>query len=128
MAAWMAGVFAASAGGMLICAGLFVTLKMEMRTRERRARAQWDAALAAATGQIGMLEARLAEMEQTLRELQQNACGPAPRPGLNLTSRTQVLRRRRQGEDAGQIAAALGLSRTEVELLLKVDQIAMQRT
>lgn len=101
---------------LLLCLYLFVTLKLEWSARDRRAR-QFDAALVAVARQIQDLEERVGELEQT-------ASGPAPRPGMNLTVRSQVLRRRRQGEDPAQIATALGLSRTEVDLLLKVERIS----
>ena len=43
--------------------------------------------------------------------------------GLNLTTRTKVLRMYRRGDQAETIAAALQLQPKEVELLLKVDRI-----
>jgi len=48
-----------------------------------------------------------------------------PRPGMNLTKRSQTLRLHRQGETPEQIAAALELPRQEVDLLLKVHRIVM---
>ncbi|MFB3826450.1 MAG: hypothetical protein ACE15B_06755 [Bryobacteraceae bacterium] len=102
---------------LLLCLYLFVTLKLEWGERDRRLR-QFDAALAAIAAEVRDLEARAGELEQT-------ASAPAPRPGMNLTIRSQVLRRGRQGEDPAQIAAALGLSRTEVDLLFKVERIGV---
>lgn len=119
----LTGLLAICAGlafALLLCLYLFLTLKAEMRARERRARQELEAVVVLAGQQVEQLEARLAALEQT-------ASGAQPRPGMNLTIRTQVLRRRRQGEDAAQIATALGLPRTEVELLLKVDRLTLDR-
>ena len=48
-----------------------------------------------------------------------------PKPGLNLTKRSQALRMHRRGEGADQIASALELPRQEVELLIKVHRIVL---
>jgi DNA-binding NarL/FixJ family response regulator len=62
------------------------------------------------------------QMERALEALPE--AGP-PRPSINVSRRAQVLRLYRQGERPEQIAAALSLPLNEVELLLKVHQIAM---
>ena len=48
----------------------------------------------------------------------------APRSGLNLSRRVQVMRLLRQGEDTSRIALELGLSRAEVQLLASVQTIS----
>jgi hypothetical protein len=48
-----------------------------------------------------------------------------PRPGLNLSKRTQALRMHRQGEPPDQIATSLELPLQEVDLLLKVHRIVI---
>ena len=48
-----------------------------------------------------------------------------PKPGLNLSKRSNALRMHRHGEGAEKIAAALDLPRQEVELLLKVHRIVL---
>ena len=48
-----------------------------------------------------------------------------PKPGLNLSKRSHVLRLHRRGEGAEQIASALELPRQEVDLLLKVHRIVL---
>jgi len=54
-------------------------------------------------------------------------CMPAsPRPGMNLSRRVQTLRLLRRGEDLGFIAAALGVPRREVELVVRVHQLTGQ--
>lgn len=51
-----------------------------------------------------------------------------PRSGMNLNRRFQVLRLLRRGEDLGHIAAALGVARTEVELVVRVHQLTTMLT
>jgi|HubBroStandDraft_1064217.scaffolds.fasta_scaffold890543_1 hypothetical protein len=46
---------------------------------------------------------------------------------LNLTRRARALHMRRRGEEPHTIAAALGISHGEVELLLKLDQMVQRR-
>jgi hypothetical protein len=49
----------------------------------------------------------------------------APRAGMNLNKRSQVLRLHRQGEAPERIAATLDIPRQEVDLLIKVHRIVM---
>jgi hypothetical protein len=49
---------------------------------------------------------------------------PAPvRSGLNINKRLQAVRMFRRNEDVSHIAAALGVARKEVELLIRVHQM-----
>lgn len=49
---------------------------------------------------------------------------PAPaRSGLNISKRVQAMRMFRRNEDVSHIAAALGVTRREVELLIRVHQM-----
>lgn len=73
------------------------------------------------------LSALSAQMEKMKEE---PVCEVAPAPsafmgvqGLNLTTRTKVLRMHRRGEATSSIAAALGVHQEEVDLLLKVDRM-----
>jgi hypothetical protein len=53
---------------------------------------------------------------------------PAPlRAGLNLNKRVHAMRMLRRGEDISHIAAALGVPRKEVELLIRVHSIGKVR-
>jgi hypothetical protein len=53
---------------------------------------------------------------------------PAPlRAGLNLNKRVHAMRMLRRGEDVTHIAAALGVPRREVELLVRVQSIGKAR-
>jgi hypothetical protein len=122
--------YALLAVGFGLCLYLFVTLKIELRRllRRRMEDRQQVQALESALG-----EARLAleRLGADLREVEGQTgmlVPPAPaRSGLNLSKRTQVLRRHRAGEDPAGIAAALGLPRGEVELLIKVHRLVLER-
>jgi len=46
-----------------------------------------------------------------------------PRPGMNLNRRVQALRLLRRGENLEHIAAALGVPRCEIELLVRIQQL-----
>jgi hypothetical protein len=48
---------------------------------------------------------------------------PAPRSGMNISTRVQAMRMVRRNEDVSHIAAALGITRREVELLIRVQRI-----
>jgi hypothetical protein len=74
-------------------------------------------------------EAKLAELtaEARDREAQPATLLPARlRPGLNLTTRSQVLRLHRHGESAENIARVLEVARQKIDLLLKVNGIVMK--
>jgi hypothetical protein len=94
---------------------------------ERRTRAQ--------TGQLGKaveaVEKAVESLSEEVRELRLHSAAASPdgtpKPGLNLSKRSQALRMHRRGEPAEQIAATLAVSRQEVDLLLKVHRIVMTR-
>lgn len=115
-------VFGLLALGLIAALTLFVTLKFEMRLQARQDRKRFD----------GMME-RLAEAEKS-------APAPAPEPvpepaleapllrsGLNMNKRVQALRLLRRGEDVSHVAAALGVTRREIELLIRVQKLSTQR-
>jgi hypothetical protein len=110
----------------------FLLLKMRMARSERRLEAKLDPVMAQAAAaaeaieglrrSLGDVSAGLAEM----REWSGTLVAPPPaRSGLNLTVRSQVLRRRRMGEDTAEIARSLGLPQTEVDLLIKVNTLLL---
>lgn len=92
------------------------------RAAERLAAVGQEAALAALQDSLNVLTARVEELE-----LRPTAPLPpaAPKPGFNLGKRSQALRMHRRGDSPEQIAAALEISRQEVELLLKVHRIVL---
>jgi len=72
------------------------------------------------------VEALAAQVRELQRTPADAAVDPAvPRPGINLSRRSQALRMHRRGESAEQIATALSVPRQEVELLLKVHRIVL---
>jgi hypothetical protein len=75
---------------------------------------------------------RLSEAERAPQPpMQESAVSfvPAPlRAGLNLNKRVHAMRMLRRGEDVSHIAAALGVPRKEVELLIRVQTIGRART
>lgn len=73
-------------------------------------------------------EATIGELSNGIEALRSApACDPVPSAmtvqGLNLTTRAKVLRMQRRGETVSSIAAALGVQREEVELLLKLERL-----
>jgi hypothetical protein len=67
-------------------------------------------------------ERRLEEAEEKSAKL---VPPPASRSGLNITKRAQAARMFRRGDHPGQIAAVLGLPRSEVDLLLKIQKTTL---
>ncbi|HET9322003.1 MAG TPA: hypothetical protein VFO27_19570 [Bryobacteraceae bacterium] len=96
-------------------------LHVKLRFVSRRSREQHE-----------YFDARLAQVLEATERLRAASVEDAPvsvpsaRQALNLNSRGQVLRMRRRGENPETIAAALRLPRNEVDLLLKVHQLARQ--
>lgn len=122
----LVGISAATAVAVLLCLYLFISLKAQIRAGERRAMNVLEIGMDGSSERLRELEDRVCSLEQTLRDLEQSSAAPVSASGINLTTRSQVLRRHRQGEDAAQIAAALGLPRTEVDLLLKVNRLVLE--
>ncbi|MGC9970437.1 MAG: hypothetical protein ABSE56_07590 [Bryobacteraceae bacterium] len=104
-----------------LCLDLFVALKREIRAGRRRQEAFGAA--------IGQLSAKIGELREKVLENEARAAvlvAPTPlRSGVNLSTRSQALRMFRRGATNQQIAAALGVPEKEVELLLKVQQMAL---
>lgn len=110
--------------GVLALAGscvLYVfVLHIRMRTLARNSREQREnlegrvAQIAEATERLRL---QLAEMERP---------SSIPAQPLNLTKRGQILRMRRRGERPETIAGALAIPRNEVELLIKVHDLALE--
>ena len=109
---------ALTALGLIAALALFVSLKREIEVRSRQESKRVEAMLA-----------RLLEAEIRLPPLPLPAFEPtpvAPRSGLNLSKRVQVMRMLRQGEDTDSIAAALELSRAEVQLIASVHSMGAE--
>lgn len=98
--------YAAVAAGLLITLALFLSVKAELlRTARQEHRRYTD------------LLARLETAAQPPEAVYVPVAVP---PGVNLNRRIRVLRMLRKGEDAAHIAAALGIPRKEVDLLVRV--------
>lgn len=103
---------------------LFFSLKSELaRVRADAAGLQerWEA-------EAGELRRALQALAQEFEEERKAALDRAagPKQGMNLSKRSQALRMHRLGESPDRIAAALGVSRREVELLLKVHRTVLE--
>jgi hypothetical protein len=85
-------------------------------------RAECASAIEAAQSRIDAVEIEL----HSMKSLTPAGIFPGmPKPGMNLTRRTNALRLRREGAAPEQIAAALEVPRQEVDLLLKVHEIVL---
>ena len=97
-------------------------LHMNLRRLCRRSREQRE-----------YFEGRLAQVQEATERLRAernddaSPAFPAVSHALNLNKRGQALRMRRRGENAETIAAALQIPRNEVDLLLKVHQLALEQ-
>jgi hypothetical protein len=71
------------------------------------------------------------EMDELTRKLNQAPAAvepvfiaPEPRSGLNVSKRVQAMRLLRRNEDVSHVAAAMGVTRREVELLIRVQKLS----
>jgi hypothetical protein len=112
-------------GGIAACAYVFLSLRGEIgkvSRRVKRQQEQYEELQAHISSELNSLRGRVAEAEERAGLL----VAPAPaRSGLNLSKRSQALKMSRIGEKPENIAAALGLPRKEVELLLKVQKMVL---
>lgn len=108
------------AAGLLSTLALFMALKREIRVQAQRQKTR-----------IEEMVARLQEAERAPAPPAQEEATPfvlTPlRAGMNLNKRIHALRMLRRGEDVAHIAAALGVPRREVELLIRVQEIGKAR-
>jgi hypothetical protein len=111
------GALAVAGSGLLYIFVLDVKMKtLARKNREQREHLEGRVAQVAEAAEL--LKAQLAEMEKPQW---------VPAQPLNLTKRGQILRMRRRGERAESIAGALSIPRNEVELLLKVHDLSLER-
>jgi hypothetical protein len=104
----------------VLCLFFFLCLEHEMRIMRLR----WNRRETAQESDAGELKVRVADLCTRINDAEERAgilVPPmAPKSGLNLNKRSQVIRMSRRGEQVEKIAASLNLPRREVELLLKV--------
>jgi len=117
----------ALAACMLTLAGallLFFNLKREVAVVRADAAALEERWKTEADHLRRALQALAQELEEERRAALDRLAGP--KQGMNLTRRSQALRMHRLGQSPENIAAALGISRREVDLLLKVHQTVLE--
>jgi hypothetical protein len=87
--------------------------------------AQCQAAVNSIRQELIVLSAHLGAQLQEVRI--DAAPAGLPRPGLNLSKRSQALRMHRRGDAPAEIASALGVPLQEIDLLLKVHRIVISK-
>src|SRR5437879_4474827 len=95
--------------GLMASLFLFLSLKREIRISAGKQRDKIEA-----------MEKRLLDASVTIPVPEPMLLPPAPRSGFNLNKRVHAMRMLRRGEDLAHIAAALGVPRKGVELLIRV--------
>lgn len=104
--------YALLAAGLIGALALFVSVKREIHVNAAKNRRRLEE-----------MAARVSEFQQIQPEPVYVPL-PALRSGLNLNRRVQAMRMVRRNEDVSTIAAALGVTRKEVELLVRVQTIS----
>ena len=103
----------------------FFAAKVWIAAADQRSR-QWQGETGQALRELqSRLEALAAEVHDMEVPAPVTLLPGVPRPGMNLSKRSQALRMHRRGEKPDQIARALELPLQEVELLLKVHRIVI---
>lgn len=111
--------YIAVAIGLVASLVLFVSVKREVHSVARRERKH--------------VEARVDQVAAQVMQAAPAAAAPEPvfipvalRPGVNINRRVHAHRMLRRGDDVSTVAAALGVPRREVELLVRVRAIVSQ--
>jgi hypothetical protein len=117
-----------TAAGLFSTLALFLAIQRDVRRHAQRYKAR-----------IEEMMVRL-DIAQQAAELaprliaQESAPEPAtflvpaqPRAGLNLNKRVHAMRMLRRGEEVSHVAAALGVPRREVELMIRVSSLGKAR-
>mgnify|MGYP005849321781 CR=1 FL=1 len=114
------GEYALLATGLSLCTFLFVTVKHDIQ----RAKRSSDLERAKLLQEVRQLHAEVISVQNRLAEAEEKLLAipriQPPRPGMNISRRSQIIRLHRRGERPEQIAASLGLPQGEVDLLLKL--------
>ncbi len=101
--------------GLIASLALFFSMKREVRTNALKSGKRFD-------------EIAKRVEEARAREPEPIYVPPAqPRSGLNMNKRVQAMRMVRRNEDISHISAALGVTRKEVELLIRVQKMSAGR-
>jgi hypothetical protein len=104
---------------------LFVALKIDVWRLKRDTRKSGEEMQL----RCEALENRIVQLNSVVEEAEARAAvlvaPPTSRSGMNLNKRVQAARMAKRGERPEHIAAALGLPRNEVALLLKVQRMTL---
>ncbi|MGB9610482.1 MAG: hypothetical protein ACPL7M_05870, partial [Bryobacteraceae bacterium] len=103
---------------------LYFSVRREMAALRAGLAAEKESRTAALAEFRHALEQLEERMEAELQEALVRAA--PPQQSMNLSRRSQALRMHRLGDPPEKIARTLGLSRTEVELLLKVHRTVLE--
>lgn len=121
--------FAILSGLVLAAVALsFVALfraKTMVRDAEHRAKAGQERCEAVLESLRESQNSLAAELREIRQQPPITVVPASPKPGLNLTKRSQALRMHRRGDPPDRIAAALDIPLQEVDLLLKVHRIVI---
>jgi len=92
---------------------------------------RWMGRVQTFQGEIAKMRGLVHEMRQRVEDAEKRADAmvppPAPPSGLNLNRRAQAIRMLRRGAHAEQVSAALAIPRPQVDLLMKVNQLASSK-
>jgi hypothetical protein len=102
--------------GLMASLWLFLSLKREIRSHASKHRKR-----------VEELAEQLQKTPEPAPQPELAWVPPAPRAGFNLNKRVHAMRMLRRGEDLAHIAAALGVPRQEVELLIRVHKLTAAR-
>lgn len=113
--------------GLMASLSLFLAVKWEMHRQARKHKQAME-----------HLAARLAAQPQEIPQpsvetpMETTFAAPSALPapahsGFNLSRRVQALRLLRRGQDIAHVSAVLGVSRREIELLIRVQRLAAGR-
>lgn len=111
--------------GLIASVYLFLNAQREIQNSARKQRK-------AIADLAGRIESK-ATVIQTTSELEVDGQIPyaastsGARPPLNLSKRVQALRLLRRGQDIGHVSAVLGMTRREIELLIRVQELVSAR-
>ena len=123
--------FAVLCGMVLAAVGLSLAALFRARVLVREAaqgaRADYERGEAALQSLRQELAALAARLQEVRTESDPPAAAGLPRPGLNLSKRSQALRMHRRGDAPAEIASALAVPLQEVDLLLKVHRIVISK-
>jgi len=110
-----------------VAASLFAVMRVQSLARAgagcgQPPRDQLEAEVQSLRQTVEALSAQIQDVRQQPRQISVPAL---PKPGLNLSKRSQALRMHRRGDPPDEISGALDIPMQEVDLLLKVHKIVI---